>query len=32
MRSTEEKVEGWKPRTRLGKMILEGHISSIEGK
>lgn len=30
MRSTEEKVEGWKPRTRLGKMILEGHISSIE--
>ena len=30
MRSTKEKVEGWKPRTRLGKMILEGHISSIE--
>jgi len=25
-----EKVEGWVPRTRLGKTILEGHISSIE--
>jgi len=30
MTSSEEKVEGWIPRTRLGKMILEGHISSIE--
>ena len=30
MTSSEEKVEGWMPRTRLGKMILEGHISSIE--
>jgi len=28
--SSEEKVEGWMPRTRLGKMILEGRISSIE--
>ena len=28
--SSEEKVEGWIPRTRLGKMILEGRISSIE--
>jgi len=25
-----EKVEGWVPRTRLGKTILEGRISSIE--
>ncbi len=30
MRSREEKVDSWKPRTRLGRMILEGHISSIE--
>jgi len=30
MTSSEEKVEGWIPRTRLGKMILEGRISSIE--
>ena len=30
MTPSEEKVEGWIPRTRLGKMILEGHISSIE--
>jgi len=28
--SSVEKVEGWMPRTRLGKMILEGRISSIE--
>jgi len=28
--STEEKVAEWTPRTKLGKMILEGHISSIE--
>jgi len=28
--SSEEKVEGWAPRTRLGKMILEGRISSME--
>jgi len=26
----EERTEGWVPRTRLGKMILEGHISTIE--
>ena len=26
----DEKVEGWIPRTRLGKMILESQISSIE--
>jgi len=25
-----EKIEGWTPRTRLGRMILEGRISSIE--
>lgn len=30
MSSSEEKVEGWMPRTRLGKMILEGQISSME--
>jgi len=26
----KERIEGWTPRTRLGKMILEGKISSIE--
>ena len=26
----EEKAEGWVPRTKLGKMISEGNISSIE--
>jgi small subunit ribosomal protein S5 len=30
MSSSDEKVEGWMPRTRLGKMILEGQLSSIE--
>jgi len=30
MSSTVEKIEGWMPRTRLGKMILEGQISSME--
>ena len=30
MSSREEKTEGWIPRTKLGKMILEGRISSIE--
>ena len=30
MTSSEERIEEWTPRTRLGKMILEGHISSIE--
>lgn len=30
MSSGEEKVEGWMPRTRLGKMINEGQISSME--
>ncbi|MGQ9460695.1 MAG: 30S ribosomal protein S5 [Candidatus Bathyarchaeaceae archaeon] len=30
MTSSGEKIEGWMPRTRLGKMILEGRISSIE--
>jgi len=29
-RRTEERVEAWEPRTRLGKMIQEGRISSIE--
>jgi len=26
----KEKIEGWTPRTKLGKMIMEGHISSME--
>lgn len=26
----EERLEGWVPRTRLGKMIQEGRVSSIE--
>jgi len=30
MRSSNEKLETWIPRTKLGKMILEGKISSIE--
>lgn len=30
MRSRKDKFEDWKPRTRLGKMILERKISSIE--
>ena len=30
MTSSEERIEEWTPRTRLGKMIMEGHISSIE--
>ena len=30
MTSSVERVEGWVPRTRLGKMILEGRISSME--
>ena len=30
MRSSNEKLESWIPRTRLGRMILEGKISSIE--
>jgi small subunit ribosomal protein S5 len=30
MSSRDEKVEGWMPRTRLGKMIHEGQISSME--
>ncbi len=25
-----ERIEGWTPRTRLGKMIMEGRISSME--
>jgi len=29
-RRTSERVEGWIPRTRLGKMIQEGRISSME--
>jgi len=29
-RGTEARVESWVPRTRLGKMIQEGKISSIE--
>ncbi len=30
MTNSEEKIEEWTPRTRLGKMILEGRISSIQ--
>jgi len=30
MRSSNEKFETWIPRTKLGKMILDGKISSIE--
>ena len=30
MRSSNEKSESWMPRTKLGRMILEGQISSIE--
>lgn len=30
MSSSDEKIEGWMPRTRLGKMIHESQISSIE--
>jgi len=29
-RRTSERLEGWTPRTRLGKMIQEGRISSME--
>lgn len=30
MSSTEKRIEGWTPRTRLGKMVQEGRVSSIE--
>ncbi len=30
MTSVDERLQEWKPRTRLGKLILEGRISSIE--
>jgi len=30
MTRAEERVEGWTPRTKLGKMIQEGQISSME--
>lgn len=30
MASAEERVEGWKPRTKLGRMILEGQVTSME--
>ncbi len=30
MRSSNEKFETWIPRTKLGKMILDGQISSME--
>ena len=30
MRSSNEKLETWVPRTKLGKMILDGQISSME--
>jgi small subunit ribosomal protein S5 len=28
--SVEERVEAWVPRTKLGKMVRDGHITSIE--
>ncbi len=30
MRSSNEKFDTWMPRTKLGRMVLEGQISSIE--
>ena len=30
MRSSNQKIETWIPRTKLGKMILDGQISSME--
>ena len=30
MTSVDERLQEWKPRTKLGKLILEGRISSIE--
>jgi small subunit ribosomal protein S5 len=30
MRYNDEKLESWVPRTKLGKMVLEGQIASIE--
>ena len=30
MRSSNEKFESWIPRTKLGKMVLEGQIASME--
>jgi small subunit ribosomal protein S5 len=30
MRASNEQIETWVPRTKLGKMVLEGKISSIE--
>jgi small subunit ribosomal protein S5 len=30
MRASNEQIETWIPRTKLGKMVLEGKISSIE--
>ena len=30
MRDSKEKLDSWMPRTKLGRMILEGQISSIE--
>jgi len=30
MRSRDQKIETWIPRTKLGKMILDGQISSME--
>jgi len=29
-RAVEERVEAWVPRTKLGKMVRDGHISSVE--
>jgi len=30
MTSADERLQEWKPRTKLGKLILEGRVSSIE--
>ena len=30
MSTIDERIEGWKPRTRVGRMVQEGRISSID--
>ena len=30
MSTVDERIEGWKPRTRVGRMVQEGRISSID--
>jgi small subunit ribosomal protein S5 len=29
-RRAEERVEAWEPRTKLGKMVRDGHVTSVE--